>query len=517
MGPLLAERLGLPFVDSDLVIEHRARKPIKDIFAADGEAGFRQLEADTIRELLAGPACVLSLGGGACGRADTRELLAAHTVVYLHVELDEALVRVGRDEYRPMLHDPGLPALYAGRLAIYAQTATLTARTTGRRVEDIALEIIDELTATAALDGTPGILVAPPGGSYRVHVGVGIRSELARLLPELPDAEQIVVLATAEDSAAAAEVTTCLRERGLPVRRVTLAGGSAAKTLDAVGLAASALAEHSVHRGDLLVGVGGESTCDVTGFLAATYNRGMAHALVPTTLEAQADSAIGGKSSIDLPEGANLLGALHQPILVVCDVELAVAADGQADFDAGLAEIVKHALVEDPSLLDTLRSRREQIRDRDTGALVEIVRRSVAIKAAVVTEDEREQGGRVHLNYGHTFSHALGRIGEGPLIDGALALGLMAAAHLAHRLGRLDAEGVAAHRDTLAALGLPTTARVSLDELADALARDKKWRRGWRFVVLDGLGRPEAGVSPTVEQLAAALADLAGPAGGSDG
>jgi len=292
---------------------------------------------------------------------------------------------------------------------------------------------------------------------------------------------------------------------------VTLPSGSTTKTLDAVGLAASALAELSVHRGDLLVGVGGEATCDVTGFLAATYNRGMAHALVPTTLEAQADSAIGGKCSIDLPHGANLLGTIHQPVLVVCDIELAVlsATYGDADYRAGLAEIVKHALLEDPALLDTLRERRDAIVARDGQTLVEIVRRSVEIKAAVVTADEREQGGRVHLNYGHTFSRAFARVPDPQVVDGALALGLMAAAHLSHRLGRLDADGVAAHRDTLAALGLPTSARISLDDLVDALARDKKYRKGWRFVLLDALGRAQAGVSPDVEQLAGALDDLA--------
>ncbi|HOF35421.1 MAG TPA: 3-dehydroquinate synthase, partial [Dermatophilaceae bacterium] len=138
-----------------------------------------------------------------------------------------------------------------------------------------------------------------------------------------------------------------------------------------------------------------------------------------------------------------------------------------------------------------------------------IVRRSVEIKAAVVTADEREQGGRVHLNYGHTFSRAFARVPDPQVVDGALALGLMAAAHLSHRLGRLDADGVAAHRDTLAALGLPTSARISLDDLVDALARDKKYRKGWRFVLLDALGRAQAGVSPDVEQLAGALDDLA--------
>ncbi len=226
VGRLIAERLGLPFVDSDLVIEHQQRRSIKDIFAAEGESGFRDVEAATIAELLDGPACVLSLGGGACGRAETRERLRGHTVIYLHVELDEALARVGRDEYRPLLHDAGLPALYAARLDIYAATATITSRTTGRRVEDIGLEIIDAITGTAALDGTAGVLVAPGGGSYRVHVGRGIRSQIAALLPPMPDAEQIVILATADEGEAAAEIVAQLRTLAIPVRRVTLPSGS---------------------------------------------------------------------------------------------------------------------------------------------------------------------------------------------------------------------------------------------------------------------------------------------------
>ena len=153
VGRMIADRLGLPFLDSDVVIEHRQGRSIKDIFTAQGEAGFREIEAATIAELLQGPACVLSLGGGACGRADTRERLRDHTVIYLHVDLDEALARVGRDESRPLLHDAGLPARYAARLDIYAQTATITARTTGRRVEDIGREIIDAITGRVAHGG----------------------------------------------------------------------------------------------------------------------------------------------------------------------------------------------------------------------------------------------------------------------------------------------------------------------------------------------------------------------------
>ncbi|MGV1008591.1 MAG: shikimate kinase [Dermatophilaceae bacterium] len=507
VGRLLAERLGLPFVDSDLVIEHQQRREIKDIFARDGEAAFRDIEQETIRELLAGPPCVLALGGGACGREATREHLRGHTVIYLHVDYDEAMVRVGRDEYRPLLHNPGLPQLYAGRLAVYEQSASVISRTTGRRVEDIALEVIARITGTPELDGTEGVLVAPPGGSYRVHVGLGLLEQCARLLPELPDAEQVVVLCGAADADVAGRVEHSLGGLGMPVRRLGLPAGAAARSMASVAAVAEALAGLHVHRGDLLVGVGGEPACDVTGFLAATFNRGMAHALVPTTLEAQADSAVGGKCSVDLPQGPSLLGTIHQPVVVVCDVATAVVP-GRADYQAGLAEIVKHALVEDPAFLATLSAARSAILAREPATVAQVVRRSVHIKAGIVTNDEREQGGRVHLNYGHTFSKAFDQTALAGDPRPSLPLGLMAAAHLSHRLGRLDSAGVSAHRDALAGLGLPTTLDVSLADLQAALAHDKKYRRGWRFVVLDDLGAPEAGVCPTEDELADALAAL---------
>ncbi|MFT4165609.1 MAG: bifunctional shikimate kinase/3-dehydroquinate synthase [Microlunatus sp.] len=509
IGRLLAERLGLPFVDSDLVIEHEQRRSILELFTDVGEGEFRRIEESTITDLLDGPACVLSLGGGACGSARTRKLLGGHTVVYLHVDLDEALARAHGDRYRPLLGRPDLPELYGSRLAVYASVATLTALTTGRRVEDIALEIVSQLTGTTELDGSRGVLVAPPGGSYRVHVGHGLIRQVGRLLPDLIEAQRIVVISSVDDLAVGEQLADAVAGREWAVHQLTVPAGSSTtpvKSLGMLGQLASGLAELAVHRGDLLLGVGGEEICDVVGFLAATYNRGMPLALVPTTLEAQADSAVGGKCSLDLPEGANLLGLLHQPVLVVSDVELAAAGDG-LDYSAGLAEIAKHALLADQELLRFLIERGDDLIARERVAVTRAVRRSVEIKADIVTSDEREQGARAQLNYGHTFSRAFAA--ADPDQPGELSLGLMAAAHLAHRMGWLAESEVEEHHRLLDSLGLPVKAQFSIDQLEWALERDKKYRKGWRFILLRGLGHPVTNAQPTRAQVAGALADLA--------
>ena len=507
IGRLLAERLGLPFVDSDLVIEHQQRRSISSLFDELGEPGFRTLEERTIADLLDGQACVLSLGGGACGSVATREALRRHTVIYLHVELPEALARVGGDTYRPLLGRPGLSELYTARLDIYATTASVTSFTTGRRVEDVAFEILARLTATAELDGSPGILVAPPGGSYRVHVGHGVLDELGRLLPELPEVRHVVVISGPGDSATGDRVAKAVAGGVSEVHQLRLDDDSTTaqvKSLQQVGRLAGELAELAIHRGDLLIGVGGEATVDLVGFLSATYHRGMRFALVPTTLEAQADSAVGGKNALDLPQGQNLLGLVHQPVLVMCDADLAT---GRPDYPSGLAEIAKHALLADPDLLDFLRRKAPDLTAAEPATLLHAVRRSVEIKADIVTSDEREQGARAHLNYGHTFSRAFEAASPGQPA-GALSLGMMAAAHLSHRLGWLPAEGLDAHRTVLSALGLPTSAEFSIEQLEWSLDRDKKFRDGWRFIVLRELGSPVE-AHPAREIVELALADLA--------
>ncbi|MFY9850868.1 MAG: bifunctional shikimate kinase/3-dehydroquinate synthase [Trebonia sp.] len=512
VGRLLADRLGLPFVDSDLVIEQRSRRSVRQIFDEDGEPAFRELEREVAADLLAGPEAVLALGGGAADRADTGDLLKSARVVYLSVGFAEAMLRVAGDTYRPLLARPGLDELYQRRLAVYQDVATLTVATDGRRPEAICQETISRLVAPPAVPaGTSTVLVSCTGGTYNVHVGAGLLGEAGPLFPSLPYARTAVLLAAAADKDAAATLGTALGNAGLEPRLIEVPDSQRAKDLATVAQVSSELADLAVHRDDLIVGVGGEVICDLAGFVASTYNRGMPLALVPTTLAAQADAAVGGKASLNLPQGRNLLGTVHQPVVVISDVGL--AAGGRREYAAGLAEVVKHALISGGDLVGLLRERAAGLRAGDPGVLAEVVARSVRVKAGIVSGDEREAGDRLHLNYGHTFGHAIEQV-SGPDVadDGeAVAIGMMAAAYLARRQGRIGDDLVALHRELLTGLGLPVSGRYSLGDLREAWLRDKKYRGSARFVVLNGLGQPVSGVPADETSLDRVLADLARP------
>lgn len=218
VGRMLADRLGLPFVDSDLVIEQRARRPVRSIFAEDGEPAFRDLEHEVVASLLGGPAAVLALGGGAADRQDTRDLLGETNaqVVYLSVGFAESMLRVAGDTYRPLLAQPGLDDLYRRRMATYQSVATLTVATDGRRPEAVCQEAIARLSAAPALPpGASSVLVSCTGGTYNVHIGTGLLSQAGHLLPSLPYARTAVLLASARDKQAADTLSRALGEAGL--------------------------------------------------------------------------------------------------------------------------------------------------------------------------------------------------------------------------------------------------------------------------------------------------------------
>ncbi len=360
------------------------------------------------------------------------------------------------------------------------------------------------------------VSVAVAGSSYDVVIGPSILAEAATCLPGLDGAEKgFVVADPAVAGAYLEELAGGLEPRGLRVVHLGVPAGEEAKSLPTeprglrvvhLGVPAGEeakslptvvalhrqLAMQEAHRDDVVIALGGGSVGDLAGFVAATYMRGVRFIQVPTTLTAQVDAAIGGKTGVNLPEGKNLVGAFHQPVAVLTDVAT-LATLPEREFRSGLAEVAKYGLSIEPSLLEVLDGRLDAVLARDPVLMEDVVARCVRAKAGVVAADERDLGARLVLNYGHTLGHALERLEEfsGRSHGEAVALGMTFAARLAEALGTARPGLLARHARTLSPLGLEPDGRLpASDRILDAMRMDKKYRGGTRFVVLEDVGRP---------------------------
>ena len=453
LGREAAARLGRPFVDLDRELESRAGAAIGEIFARDGEAAFRTLEEEVVDDVLrGGEPLVVALGGGAVLSQRTRETLALRAfTVLLDVDPETAWARVGGTG-RPLATDPdAFRALHRERQPVYDDVADATAvdvdgivlAAAGVHVETDAL---DDLGALVPGDG-PVALVAD------AHVS-GIHGVRAQLALGARDVEQHEVPA-----------------------------GEAAKTPAVLERLWTSL---RIGRDGWLVALGGGSTTDVAGFVAATHARGIPWTAVPTTLVGQVDAGIGGKTAVDLPGAKNAVGAFHWPARVVCDPSLLTTLP-EEERRNGLAEVVKTGLLAGEPLWELPEP--------------EQVRRCASFKGAVCLQDPHDHGPRLQLNLGHTFAHALEAAAGYALPHGhAVALGLLAAL----RLSGLEDEA-ATVREVLA----PEPARVDRDAAWAALARDKKAVGGVpRLVLLEAPGRPRWGVELPAEDIRQALDEL---------
>ena len=337
------------------------------------------------------------------------------------------------------------------------------------------------------------VTVPIPGRSYDVCVGSGTIGSIGSLLPELPGASTAFVVADRTVSAAWFEpLASSLGTAGLATVPLIVPDGEAAKTLQVYETLLHQLATQEAHRDDPVVALGGGAVGDLSGFVASTYMRGVPFIQVPTTLLAQVDAAIGGKSAVNLPEGKNLVGTFSQPRLVIADVD-ALGTLSEREFRSGLAEVAKYGLTLDLELLDMLERDPASILARDPATLERLVARCVSAKARTVAEDERDDGARLFLNYGHTLGHALERLDafEGRSHGEAVAVGMVFAARLAEARG-LASDGLATRTvRLLASFGLETDGSLpSPDEILAAFRLDKKYRGGVRFVLLRDVGRP---------------------------
>lgn len=350
-----------------------------------------------------------------------------------------------------------------------------------------------------------------PHHRYPIQIGPGLLSELGRMVRDAAphDRAALIIDDKLTDTHGDAALGS-LKAAGYDPVTATMPAGEDHKSLSTVEKLYHPMLDARLERKSPVVAVGGGIVGDTGGFVAASYLRGVPFVQCPTTLLAMVDASVGGKVGVNMPQGKNLIGAFHQPVLVVIDTDT-LRTLPKRDFICGLAECIKHGVIRDPELFDWIDQNTDAILNLDSAALVELVERNVRIKAAVVMEDEKEAGVRAHLNYGHTFAHAIEAGTEyGRYLHGeAVSLGMVAAARLAADTGRCDASVADRLTALLDKVGLPTSADdlPATEKLMDIMRSDKKVADGKvRLVLPDRLGAVSI-VSDTPDERVAAAWD----------
>ncbi|HEU4760456.1 MAG TPA: 3-dehydroquinate synthase, partial [Dehalococcoidia bacterium] len=371
----------------------------------------------------------------------------------------------------------------------------------------------EALSASAAADprriealtaAEPGPDAVPPGAAcvvrtataaYPVVVEWDGLAALGRRLREAGLTRQAYLIS--DDTVFARygpQAEASIRQADIPLDSYAVPPGEASKTLETAAAIYDWLVEHKAERGHAVVALGGGMVTDLAGYVAATFARGLPLVHVPTSLLAMVDAAIGGKVAVNHPRAKNLIGAFYQPRLVLADTATLRTLPAR-ELASGWAEVIKHALIADAGLLAFLEEHAERLLALEPEPTTEAIRRSVAIKAAVVSQDELEETGlRTTLNYGHTVGHAIETAtGYERFLHGeAIAVGMTAAAAISRRLGLLTPEIAERQRRLLERFGLPTSARgIDRARIAAAIALDKKVQaKAVRWVLLEGVGRP---------------------------
>ena len=540
IGRRLATRLRLPFFDADIEIEAAAGMSIPDIFLAHGEPYFRDGEARVIARLLdSGPAVIATGGGAYTEREETRKRIRDKAVsIWLKADLDVIMKRVKRRADRPLLQteDPAatVSRFLEAREPVY-QSADLTVLSRDVPHDRIVDECIDALHARLcrkpcvdgpkidASDGYNGyngrderhamtaplkhsdpitVDVALGDRAYDIVIGRDVLPSLgARVAALRPGVRTAIVTDRTVAKHWLEQTQASLAAAGIPASHVVVDEGEGSKTYAGLEKVSEALIAAKIERNDLVIALGGGVVGDLAGFAAAVLRRGVDFVQVPTSLLAQVDSSVGGKTGINSPQGKNLLGAFHQPLLVIADTSVLDTLSPR-QFRSGYAEVAKYGVLGDEAFFAWLEANHSDI--FSGGAAREhAIATSCRAKAAIVSRDERETGERALLNLGHTFGHALEAAtgfsdrlfhGEG------VAVGMVLAAEFSAQLGMISQADAARVERHLASVGLPThlqdIAGFAQEGLADAdalmalMAQDKKVKRGkLTFILLEAVGR----------------------------
>lgn len=487
VGRLLADRLGWDFVDTDHLIEVRTGQSIPEIFAQEGEEGFRRREAEIVREVARGARQVIATGGGTIlDPANRLALRLSGVVVHLKASPEVLWRRVSQSD-RPLAQDPmAFRARYQERLPIYQQLPLqITASSSPQRVAERILEGIrgEGCRIAVSLAERAYPIVLDPHAIARMGALMAERLTPGRcLLVTNPHLE-----ARYGDLARAS-----LEAAGWEPHLAVVPAGERFKRMQSAMQLYDRAVEARLERGNPIVALGGGVIGDLAGFVAATFNRGVPFVQVPTSLLAQIDSSVGGKVAVNHPQGKNLIGAFYQPTMVIAD-PLVLHTLPRRELLAGLAEMIKYGVILDAEFFARLEADLPMLLERRMQALIPAIARCCELKAQVVLEDEREAGLRAILNFGHTLGHALEKETQYQtyLHGEAVAVGMVAAGELARERGLFSEAEQARLVALLARANLPTRLpALPATRLLAATGNDKKVQAGKvRWVLPDSLGR----------------------------
>ncbi len=501
IGRRLAARLGLSFLDADAEIEAAAGSTIPELFERYGERAFRDGERRVVRRVLAGDPVVLATGGGAFLDPETRRLVRESGIsIWLRCPLEMLVRRVSGRGNRPLLAggDPAqiLEHLMRIRHPIYAEADIII------DCGDESAEATTSRVLAALMTWRPPrrLSVAHATGGYDVLIGPDLLRRAGRVLAPILEQKRVVIVT--DETVARLHLPLlqrALAETAIAVSEIVVPAGEGSKSMASYAALMERVLELGVERRTTMIALGGGVVGDLAGFAAATALRGLPLVQMPTTLLAQVDSSVGGKTGINMARGKNLVGAFHQPRLVLADVTTLATLPAR-ELRSGYAEVLKAGLIGDAGFFAWCEQNGPALIGGNGERLAEAILRASAFKARVVGEDEREEkpaDGRALLNLGHTFAHALERetgYGDALLHGEAVAIGLLLACRLSARLGVASEQIAERVRSHLAAVGLPfelsmLNRRFSAGTLLRHMQGDKKVRDGvMTFVLVRGIG-----------------------------
>ncbi len=503
VGKILAKNLNIAFVDLDLEIETQSGVPIPEIFASEGESGFRKRENQALQKALTSQKKVVALGGGALTIPGNLELVEANGHVILLKAPPEILLSRLRDDSieRPLLSQSPLPHLPMGdeELAEDKLHALLEQRgehyasfpvqieTNGKSPAEIAWEI----QITLGRFFVKG-MESRKHPAYNVRVLSGGLDSLGEMLVARGLNGPVAVITDKNVRGHYLTVVTeALANAGFETNGVTIPTGEEHKTLKTVTQLWEALSSVKIERGSTIVALGGGVVGDLAGFAAASWLRGVPWVTVPTSLLAMVDASMGGKTGFDLPQGKNLVGAFHPPRLVLADPDV-LGTLPKTEFINGMAEVVKHGVIADRGLFEICRNL------TDLENLSGLVSRAMAVKVKIIEEDPYEKGIRAALNLGHTVGHGVELASGFQLGHGeSVAIGMVAETRMSEQIGLAEAGLADETAAVLQAVGLPTEIPSDLDrnEITDAMTRDKKKAGGViKFALPVAIGDVRVGI-----------------------